>query len=129
MPPHAARPATARGAAAGIHGAARRADRVHYLSSAGFGDTLAFRFCARCLARLAAACVSGRITAAEGTRLAKKPNYDFEKRRKELERKQKKDAKREERLYRKRHGLPEEGDPVEGEDADGEPAADAPAAQ
>ena len=41
--------------------------------------------------------------------MAKKPNYDFEKRRKELERKQKKDAKREERLYRKRNGLPEEG--------------------
>ena len=101
---------------------------MHWWSSAGFGDTLRFGFCARCTARLAAACVSGRITAAEGTRLAKKPNYDFEKRRKELERKQKKDAKREERLYRKRHGLPEEGEPVEGEDADGEPAADAPAA-
>ncbi len=62
--------------------------------------------------------------------MAKKPNYDFEKRRKELERKQKKDAKREERLYRKRHGLPEDGDAVEGDDADaaGDTAADAPAA-
>jgi hypothetical protein len=80
--------------------------------------------------RQAAACPSGRTTAAEGTRLAKKPNYDFEKRRKELERKQKKDAKREERLYRKKHGLPEEGDVVEGDDADvaGDAAADAPAA-
>jgi hypothetical protein len=36
--------------------------------------------------------------------LAKKPNYDFEKRRKEQDRKQKKDAKREERLLRKRGG-------------------------
>lgn len=34
--------------------------------------------------------------------LAKKPNYDYEKRRKELERKQKKDAKREDRLQRRR---------------------------
>jgi hypothetical protein len=61
--------------------------------------------------------------------LAKKPNYDFEKRRKELERKQKKDAKREERLYRKKHGLPDlDVDAVEGEDAEagGETPADAP---
>jgi hypothetical protein len=36
-----------------------------------------------------------------GVRLARKPNYDFEKRRKELDRKAKKDAKREERLQRK----------------------------
>lgn len=48
----------------------------------------------------------------EGTRLAKKPNYDFEKRRKELDRKQKKDAKRDERLNRKRNGGAEEGDAV-----------------
>jgi hypothetical protein len=34
--------------------------------------------------------------------LAKKPNYDFEKRKKEQDRKKKKDAKREERLERKR---------------------------
>jgi len=62
--------------------------------------------------------------------LAKKPNYDFEKRRKELERKQKKDAKREERLYRKKNGLPEEGEPGEGDDAEtsGDAEADAPAA-
>jgi len=79
--------------------------------------------------RSAAACVSGRITAAEGTRLAKKPNYDFEKRRKEMDRKQKKDAKREERLYRKKNGLPEEGEPGEGDDAEptGDAAADASA--
>jgi hypothetical protein len=55
----------------------------------------------------------------EGTRLAKKPNYDFEKRRKELERKQKKDAKRDERLNRKRTGGAEDGDTVA---EDGAPA-------
>ncbi len=36
--------------------------------------------------------------------MAKKPNYDFEKRKKEMERKKKKDAKREDRLARKRDG-------------------------
>ena len=45
--------------------------------------------------------------------MAKKPNYDFEKRKKEQDRKKKKDAKREERLLRKR--------------GDGEPDEDAPA--
>ena len=60
--------------------------------------------------RPAAAIRPGRITEAEGTRLAKKPNYDFEKRRKELERKQKKDAKRDERLQRRRSGGAEDGD-------------------
>jgi hypothetical protein len=34
----------------------------------------------------------------------KKPNYDFEKRKKEQDRRKKKDAKREERLQRKRSG-------------------------
>ncbi len=43
--------------------------------------------------------------------MAKKPNYDFEKRRKELDRKQKKDAKRDERLARKRNGTSEDGEP------------------
>ncbi len=47
--------------------------------------------------------------------MAKKPNYDFEKRRKELERKQKKDAKRDERLSRKRTGGSEDGD-IAGDD-------------
>ena len=56
--------------------------------------------------------------------MAKKPNYDFEKRRKELERKQKKDAKRDERLTRKRNGTSEDGDVVEGEGEDGETAPD-----
>jgi hypothetical protein len=55
--------------------------------------------------------------------LAKKPNYDFERRRKEQDRKKKKDAKREERLLRKRDGVEgEDGAPVDG-DA-GEPQAD-----
>ena len=56
--------------------------------------------------------------------MAKKPNYDFEKRRKELERKQKKDAKRDERLTRKRNGTSEDGDVAEGEGEDGEVAPD-----
>jgi hypothetical protein len=42
-------------------------------------------------------------------RLAKTPAYDFEKRRKEQERKAKKDAKREEKLRRKREGQAEDG--------------------
>jgi len=54
--------------------------------------------------------------------LARKPNYDFEKRKKEQDRKAKKDAKREERLARKRAGqdpdLVEEGEPAGGEAAD-----------
>ena len=40
--------------------------------------------------------------------MVRKPNYDFEKRRKEQDRKAKKDAKREDRLRRKAEGLPEE---------------------
>jgi hypothetical protein len=39
--------------------------------------------------------------------LARKPNYDFEKRRKEMDRQAKKDAKREERQRRKEAGEPE----------------------
>ena len=77
--------------------------------------------------RPAAANSPGRITEAEGTRLAKKPNYDFEKRRKELERKQKKDAKRDERLSRRRAGGSDEGDPIDGENAAATDGDDAPA--
>ncbi len=40
--------------------------------------------------------------------MPKKPNYDFEKRRKELDRKKKKDAKREERLQRGREENPDD---------------------
>lgn len=39
--------------------------------------------------------------------MARKPNYDFEKRRKEQERKAKKDAKAEERRRRREAGEPE----------------------
>ena len=42
--------------------------------------------------------------------MAKKPNYDFEKRRKELERKQKKDAKRDDRQQRRRSGGTDDGE-------------------
>jgi hypothetical protein len=47
--------------------------------------------------------------------LARKPNYDFEKRRTELDRKAKKDAKREERLQRKQENA---ANGVEGVDPD-----------
>ena len=58
--------------------------------------------------------------------LAKKPNYDFERRKKEQDRKAKKDAKREERLQRKRDGIADPEDGIEGVAADGdtEPQAD-----
>jgi hypothetical protein len=60
--------------------------------------------------------------------LAKKPNYDYEKRRKELERKQKKDAKREDRLQRRREGT---GDALDtADDSGGESeATDVPPVQ
>lgn len=54
-------------------------------------------------------------TGAESPHLARKPNYDFEKRRKELDRKAKKDAKREERLQRKKDNA---ANGVEGVDPD-----------
>ncbi len=53
--------------------------------------------------------------------MAKKPNYDFEKRKKEMDRKKKKDDKRAERLARRQAGLPDEGDEPE----DGEPVPQA----
>lgn len=49
-----------------------------------------------------------RPTGVEPPPLARKPNYDFEKRRKEMERKAKKDAKREERLQRTRDATAQE---------------------
>ena len=45
--------------------------------------------------------------------MARKPNYDFEKRRKEMERKARKDAKLEEKRRRREAGEPEP-DPLEG---------------
>ncbi len=47
--------------------------------------------------------------------MAKKPNYDFEKRKKEQDRKKKKDAKREERLLRKRGDGEPDAEPVDGD--------------
>ena len=41
--------------------------------------------------------------------MAKKPNYDFEKRRKELDRKAKKDARREEKQRRREQGAAGDG--------------------
>ncbi len=41
--------------------------------------------------------------------MARKPNYDFEKRRKEQERKAKKDAKREDRQRRREEGILDDG--------------------
>lgn len=42
--------------------------------------------------------------------MARKPNYDFERRKKEMDRKNKKEAKKEERARRKAAGLPEEAE-------------------
>ena len=53
--------------------------------------------------------------------MARKPNYDFEKRRKELDRKAKKEAKREDRLQRRRaereDDTPAPEDPAQGGEA------------
>jgi hypothetical protein len=43
-----------------------------------------------------------------GSTMARKPNYGFEKRKKEMDRKAKKDAKREERRLRREEAVPEE---------------------
>lgn len=55
--------------------------------------------------------------------MARKPNYDFEKRRKEMDRKAKKDAKRDEKLRRKEAGIVDEQfPPATTESEDSEPA-------
>jgi hypothetical protein len=59
--------------------------------------------------------------------LAKKPNYDFEKRKKELDRKKKKDAKREERLQRKRDGIPDDPMNADVDEDSGAIGSDTPA--
>ncbi len=54
--------------------------------------------------------------------MARKPNYDYEKRKKEADRKAKKDAKREERQRRRALGLPDEDEtmePAEGAEEEG----------
>ena len=43
--------------------------------------------------------------------MARKPNYEFEKRRKEMDRKAKKDAKRDEKLRRKEEGIVDDAYP------------------
>ena len=50
-------------------------------------------------------------TGAEPPPMARKPNYDFEKRKKEMDRKAKKDAKREDRLQRQRSETDEPATP------------------
>ena len=56
--------------------------------------------------------------------MAKKPNYDFEKRKKELDRKKKKDDKRAERLLRRQEGSGGEPEDAESPSAEeGEPGA------
>lgn len=62
--------------------------------------------------------------------MARKPNYDFEKRKKEQDRKAKKDAKREDRLARKRAGQDPDlvdMEPLDGESPAGETSDEAPA--
>jgi hypothetical protein len=54
--------------------------------------------------------------------LARKPNYQFEKRRRELDRKAKKEARAEDRRRRRAEGLADTG--AEGEDAATPPASD-----
>jgi len=83
------------------------------------------------LVRSAAACGPPCISSPSGHRaLAKKPNYDFEKRKKEQERAKKKEAKRAERLARRQAGGVSEGDPdLEGivmGPQNGEPADEEP---
>lgn len=84
------------------------------------------------LVRSADACGPPCIFSPSGHRaLAKKPNYDFEKRKKEQERAKKKEAKRADRLARRQAGGASEGDPdlegivmgpQNGEPTDEEPA-------
>ena len=57
--------------------------------------------------------------------MARKPNYDFEKRRKEMDRKAKKDAKRDEKLRRKEAGMVDEAYPSEPTES-GEPGPATP---
>ena len=46
--------------------------------------------------------------------MARRPNYGFEKRQKEIEKQKKKDAKAEKKEQRRREGLGEEGEATEG---------------
>jgi hypothetical protein len=62
-------------------------------------------------------------TGAEPPPMARKPNYDFEKRKKEMERKAKKDAKREDRAQRRNETANENEAPATDESAEAEPGA------
>jgi hypothetical protein len=64
------------------------------------------------------------ITAAEVRRMARKPNYDFEKRRKEQERKAKKDAKAQRKRDARDSELAGEGSQDAGMDVTVVPGAD-----
>jgi len=55
--------------------------------------------------------------------MARRPNYGFEKRQKEIEKQKKKDAKAEKKEQRRREGLPDEVEGAEG--GDGETDGDA----
>lgn len=55
--------------------------------------------------------------------MARKPNYDFEKRKKEMERKAKKDAKREDRLQRRVEETADEPAPPANDDTSGQTGA------
>lgn len=57
--------------------------------------------------------------------MARRPNYGFEKRQKEIEKQKKKDAKAEKKEQRRREGLPDEVEGAEGADADVETDGDA----
>ena len=57
--------------------------------------------------------------------MARRPNYGFEKRQKEIEKQKKKDAKAEKKEQRRREGLPDEVEGEEGGDADVETDGDA----
>lgn len=57
--------------------------------------------------------------------MARKPNYGFEKRKKEMDRKAKKDAKREERQRRRDEALPDDAG-VPSPPDEGAPGSDAP---
>ena len=57
--------------------------------------------------------------------MARRPNYGFEKRQKEIEKQKKKDAKAEKKEQRRREGLPDEGDaPETDEGGDGQAGTD-----
>ena len=54
--------------------------------------------------------------------MARRPNYGFEKRQKEIEKQKKKDAKAEKKEQRRREGLPDEAEGTE--DGEGEAGTD-----